>query len=384
MATTPLRAAMILSLAAVVASAGDARPALAGDASAAGDASGTSRTELAAGDAAVQPVNHATLAEYVASDRFREASGRCATARMLETIPGGASTGAIASGGSGTDCSTSSTTIRPEYEPGEGTFELTLVFHVISNTEGEGDLADEVIEAQVAALNRDYLASHDIGADGTNAQVRFKLADTDPDGNPTSGITRTTNDAWYDDTGTYYNSLAWDPDRYVNIYTMCPGCSGGSPPLGYTFLPQSLGGSVGTPFDRIVMLYAAVGDPGGFPPYDRGRTLTHEMGHYLGLYHTFEGGCDTGGCYGDGDRICDTEDEASERFGCPTSPTSCGTDDPYTNYMDYTDDLCMTEFTPEQVNRMRCTIEHYRPDIYDVVVPTRSTTWSELKTVFGR
>jgi hypothetical protein len=283
------------------------------------------------------------------------------------------------------DCGSTSTTIDEEYDP-TVLIELQVVFHVISSTGGSGDISDGVIEAQVAALNRDFLASHDIGADGTDGQIQFVLATVDPDGDVTSGINRVSNDTWYNDDGPYYESLAWDPTRYVNIYTNCPGCDGGSAAdvLGYTYLPQQLAGLVGEPFDRIVLWFGAVGDPGPAFPYDRGRTLTHEMGHYLGLYHTFEGGCGTASCYTTGDRICDTEAEAVEHYDCPASASSCGTNDPFTNYMDYSPDLCMTNFTPEQVNRMRCSIFHYRPDIYDVVVPTRSTTWTELKVVFGQ
>jgi hypothetical protein len=112
-----------------------------------------------------------------------------------------------------------------------------------------------------------------------------------------------------------------------------------------------------------VILWSAFGRPAlGGAPYDQGRTLTHEVGHYLGLFHTFEGGCSTSACHTTGDRICDTASEANPEFGCPAGAVSCSsTPDPIHNYMDYTDDTCMTNFTQEQTRRMRCTLQSYRP-----------------------
>jgi hypothetical protein len=108
------------------------------------------------------------------------------------------------------------------------------------------------------------------------------------------------------------------------------------------------------------------------PPYDLGRTTTHEVGHYLGLWHPFDNGCGTAtapGCYTSGDRICDTNRESTPNFDCPDRFTCAGdtAPDPIENYMDYTDDVCMTEFTPEQARRMRCSLEFYRPNLYEIV-----------------
>jgi len=101
-----------------------------------------------------------------------------------------------------------------------------------------------------------------------------------------------------------------------------------------------------------------------------GRTATHEVGHYLGLYHTFCGGCGSStACYSTGDLICDTNREQNPTYGCPSSKTSCSSPDPIHNYMDYTDDPCLWEFTPEQVNRIRCTLVYWRPDLYQTCVP---------------
>lgn len=131
------------------------------------------------------------------------------------------------------------------------------------------------------------------------------------------------------------------------------------------------GALVGSAEDRVVNLWSAFGlnSPIG-PPFHLGRTVTHEIGHYLGLEHTFNFGCGTSsapGCYTSGDLICDTNSEADSHSGCNKSATSCGSLDPVTNYMDYSDDDCMERFTLEQARRMRCAIQHYRPNLFTPV-----------------
>ena len=134
-------------------------------------------------------------------------------------------------------------------------------------------------------------------------------------------------------------------------------------------LDDRYGGIVGENHDRVVVLWSAFGRnaPIG-PPFDMGRTVTHEVGHYLGLYHVFQDGCGTGtapGCYSTGDRVCDTEPDETSHGGCPTNAMTCGDPDPIRNYLEYTDDVCMNNFTPEQARRMRCAMEHYRPNGYE-------------------
>lgn len=93
-------------------------------------------------------------------------------------------------------------------------------------------------------------------------------------------------------------------------------------------------------------------------PYNEGMTLTHEVGHWLGLFHTFQNGCN-----GDGDFIDDTAAQQSPSSGCPVAQDSCpsepGLDDP-TNFMDYSDDACLTHFTQGQITRMRASFNTYR------------------------
>ncbi|MBC8371932.1 MAG: zinc metalloprotease [Planctomycetes bacterium] len=257
------------------------------------------------------------------------------------------------------DCGYSTNSPSSQYDP-TFIYEIPVVFHVMQNTSGTGYLSPQKIQEQIDILNEDFQAlPGSNGAPGTNGQIRFRLATTDPQGNQTNGITYTTNNSWFNDVGNYYDTLAWDTHNYLNIYS---NSAGGY--LGYVpDIPQ--GGIVGQNLDRVVVAYDAVGYVSG--PYNLGRTATHEVGHYLGLYHTFDGGCgSTSNCYGTGDLICDTNRQSSPTFGCPGSRSSCSSSDPFHNYMDYSDDVCMNQFTPEQVNRMRCTLENWRPDLAEM------------------
>lgn len=263
------------------------------------------------------------------------------------------------------DCGYWTNSPQPEYDP-TFTYEIPVVFHVIQNTSGEGFLSEATIQDQIDVLNEDFQAiAGSPGAPGNNSMIRFYLATTDPNGNPTNGITYTTNNTWYMDSGNYWDPLAWDTNRYLNIYTNIIPCC-----YGYVAdFPQT--GIVGTNEDRVVLWWEAVGkQPTNGWPGNMGRTATHEVGHYLGLYHTFDSGCgSSSNCYGTSDLICDTNPQKNPNYGCPSSASSCGSPDPYHNYMDYTDDVCLWEFTPEQVNRMRCVLEHWRPDVWDTPGP---------------
>lgn len=257
------------------------------------------------------------------------------------------------------DCGYFVNTPQPEYEP-SFFYDIPVVFHVIQHTSGEGYLSAETLQDQIDVLNEDFGAlPGSPGAPGSPGRIRFHLAQTDPVGNPTSGITYSTNNNWFLDSGNYWSPLAWDTQRYLNIYTSAVPCC-----YGYVSgFPSE--GLAGQDLDRVVLWWEAVGkQPTAGWPLNLGRTATHEVGHYLGLYHTFEGGCGSlSACGTTGDLICDTNRESAATLGCPASKTSCSSPDPIHNYMDYTDDPCLWEFTPQQVNRMRCTLQHWRPDL---------------------
>jgi hypothetical protein len=263
------------------------------------------------------------------------------------------------------DCSATSTNPTSAYDPG-ALYDIPVVVHVIQKTDGTGFISSALVQSQIDILNEDFLALPGTnGAPGTDVQIQFHLATVDPSGNATTGITYSSNNTWYNDSGSYWTSLNWDPTRYLNIYT-----NSAAGFLGYVpYLPQY--GTPGAADDRVVCLWSAFGRNAPYgPPYDQGRTATHEVGHYLGLYHPFDNGCGSAtSCYTTGDLICDTNPEQNPVFGCPGSSSSCGFGAPYHNYMDYSDDLCMWEFTNEQSRRIRCTLENYRSSLLPPVAP---------------
>jgi hypothetical protein len=296
--------------------------------------------------------------DYFRSPVFRAFGMRCGTpSPSRDDGAGGEEPGQQSLLGSPADCG-NSTNPAGEYEPSVGTlYRIPVVVHVIRNNAGtQGDISAACVQNQIDILNEDFraiLGSN--GEEGYDVRVEFFLAETDPSGSATNGITYSNNDTWFNDGGSYWNSLAWDPTRYINIYT---NTAGGA--LGYVpYLPHE--GSPGSLSDRVVCLWSAFGNcDTAEAPFNLGRTLTHEVGHYFGLLHTFDGGCGTSSCNSTGDTICDTNPQQSPNYGCPGSASSCSTPDPLANYMNYTDDGCMNQFTQQQARRIRCTIMHYR------------------------
>lgn len=288
--------------------------------------------------------------EYFQSEFFETHKGKCGSPVRNERE--------VISRGNSADCTNGYTNPAGEYAPSGGTFRIPVVVHVITRNNGEGDISDSMIQSQIDVLNEDYRAlPGSLGAAGTDCNIELYLAAVDPDGSPTTGITRSASNRWYNDRGNYKNALSWDTNRYLNIYT---NTADGY--LGYAYIPNG-GGVVGSSTDGVVINWQAFGRNSPLSPYDLGRTATHEVGHYLGLYHTFQGGCaSTSACYANGDLICDTNPEGSPNYsGC--SRASCGSSDPVKNYMDYSEDLCMNNFTDEQARRMRCTIENWRSEL---------------------
>ncbi|MEO0368255.1 MAG: zinc metalloprotease, partial [Pseudomonadota bacterium] len=229
-------------------------------------------------------------------------------------------------------------------------------FHVIQQTNGTGSISDSRINAQMTALNEDFLAlSGTQGQNGFGTKIRFEL----------EGITRTTNNAWYSDSfndeTAYKTALRRDTSAFLNVYS-----NDAQGFLGYAYLPP---GNAGTFYDGVVILDGSVGGRNnGFSVYDQGRTLTHEVGHYLGLLHTFQGGCSNS--FTSGDLVTDTNAEQEPYLNvsasCPSRST-CGNPDPVSNYMDYNRDSCMDRFTSQQSNRMVCSLLNYRPGVVNVV-----------------
>jgi hypothetical protein len=214
---------------------------------------------------------------------------------------------------------------------------INVYFHVINKGTGiaNGDITTTMINNQMSVLNNAYASKG----------WSFNLVSTN----------RTTNTTWYN--GCYgssesamKNALHQGTADDLNIYTCNP--SGGI--LGYATFPSSYNSA--PKIDGVVILFSSL--PGGSAaPYNLGDTATHEVGHWMGLYHTFQGGCN-----GNGDFVSDTPAEKSAAFGCPTGRNTCSTtgNDPITNFMDYTDDSCMFTFTTGQDTRMDSQFTTYR------------------------
>ena len=256
-----------------------------------------------------------------------------------------------------------------------GCTEIPVVVHVVHRNATE-NLSEEQIRSQIDVLNADFRATNPDKSSTPgvfqpligDARITFKLADRDPAGNPTDGITRTStsNTSFTSSTDNVKSAAggghdAWPSDRYLNIWT-CGNLrsSSGQGLLGYAQFP---GGPADT--DGVVCLHSAFGTTGtASPPFNLGRTATHEIGHWLNLRHIW--GDDGTGCSGS-DFVPDTPNAGGPNYGSPTFPhVTCGNGpdgDLFMNYMDYTDDAAMFMFTQGQVDRMQATLDGPRSSI---------------------
>ncbi|MFG1687231.1 zinc metalloprotease [Nonomuraea sp. NPDC049269] len=245
---------------------------------------------------------------------------------------------------------------------------LPVVVHVVHNPDApEQNIGDEQIHSQITVLNQDFRATNpDVGNVPpvwkplvTDALIEFQLAMRDPNGDPTDGIIRVETDqpsfTWDDAVKASAGGGAdpWPSDQYLNLWV----CQLRGGLLGYAQFP---GGPPQT--DGVVILHSAFGTTGtAAPPFDGGRTATHEIGHWLNLYHIW--GDDDGGCTTD-DKVADTPNQAGSNTGVPTFPrVTCGNapdGDMFMNYMDYTDDVSMFMFTKGQGTRMNACLEGTR------------------------
>ncbi|KIM28530.1 hypothetical protein M408DRAFT_32408, partial [Serendipita vermifera MAFF 305830] len=220
---------------------------------------------------------------------------------------------------------------------------IPVVWHVISksNTVAGGNVPDSMVKANIDAMNEHYASSG----------ISFQLTKT----------TRTSNAAWFSGVGpdessqTQMKSQLREGDAAtLNIYTVGFESGSGQGLLGYATFPSDYTGNPKD--DGVVVLHSSL--PGGSSTnYDEGKTLTHEVGHWLGLYHVFQGGCS-----GEGDMVSDTPAQETATSGCPTNQDSCpgGGLDSVHNFMDYSYDACMNSFTPGQVTRFKQQILTYR------------------------
>jgi len=237
---------------------------------------------------------------------------------------------------------------------------ITVNFHVIYNgTEGNVPLSQ--LQEQITRLNYNYAGKDYYGnpvSGAANTGYTFVMGTLD----------RTNSRRWFGMTPgskaerDAKTTLGRDQTTRLNLYT----CKPGQNLLGWATFPSSLANN--PTMDGVVIHYASL--PGGtLSPYNLGGTATHEVGHWIGLYHTFQGGCTGGdsspGCTTGGDLVCDTPAQSSATSGCPSGKDTCsgGGLDPIHNYMDYSTDICYTNFTSGQDARADGMMASYRSSI---------------------
>jgi hypothetical protein len=227
---------------------------------------------------------------------------------------------------------------------------IKVNWHIITDG-SKGNVSATVITNTLDQLNRAFGGNEG----GVNTGIQFV----------TNSVDTWNNKAWYaakpgsrgeaEMKQTISAQAGNDPRTVLNIYTNSPGVYMGGTLLGWATFPWELASNPS--MDGVVMNHIAL-DNGGTTSYNSGDVVAHEVGHWLGLYHTFQGGCtgSTGydGTVGQGDLVSDTAPEASNASGCPAGRDTCagGGVDPITNYMDYTSDACQTGFSAGQNQRL--------------------------------
>lgn len=240
---------------------------------------------------------------------------------------------------------------------------IPVVVHVIHNGDAE-NISKAQIERQIEILNEDYGKLPGTPGDGAGAdtRVRFCLAKIDPQGRCTDGIVRLKTPLTAHqpvDRSSLKKLSFWDNARYLNMYVV-------------KSITNNVGGYSSFPYsppeeDGLVVRNDLFGDTGTAATAG-GRTTTHEVGHWLGLYHTFNGGCGRDTC-SDGDYVCDTPPVANPNFSCSLNANSCSNDTPnlpdqVRNYMDYSPDACKNLFTEGQKMRISATLDSVRALIW--------------------
>jgi hypothetical protein len=237
--------------------------------------------------------------------------------------------------------------LRHGHSP-RSTVEVPVWFHVISQGEGleNGNVPESMIRDQMRVLNDSYKGR----TGGAATAFRFDLA----------GITRTINADWFHmGIQSQAERRAKESLRIGDAGTLNIYLTDGGGYLGWATFPSSYQSQPTQ--DGVVVYYASL-PGGGTDIYSEGDTVTHEVGHWLGLYHTFQGGCSTNNDY-----VADTNGERSPAFYCPAGRDTCTGNkfpgqDPIFNFMDYTQDDCMNSFTAGQATRMEEAHALYRSE----------------------
>ncbi|WBV61891.1 M43 family zinc metalloprotease [Chryseobacterium camelliae] len=277
-----------------------------------------------------------------------------------------------------------------------GIITIPVVVHVIHAGEAYGvapNITDAQVQSQITVMNNDYRKAagtpgYNTNPVGADIMIQFALAKVDPNGNPTNGINRVNMcyTAWTQGGVNAYvkPKTIWDPTKYMNMWSVKFGGTSSSL-LGYAQFPSNSGlgglnanGGLATT-DGVVANYSTFGssdyNDGTFllnAPYDKGRTMTHEVGHFLGLRHIWgDATC--------GDDYCaDTPTAHTANYNCNTTIASCTSSSIYEmvqNYMDYTNDTCMNIFTINQKDRITAVMNNsprrleLKTSIADIAIP---------------
>ena len=232
-----------------------------------------------------------------------------------------------------------------------GSITIPVYFHIVSRSDGTGNIPDAWLDNQINAMNEHYSGLDTPVYRTAAANMSFRFAK--------AGVTRTVNDTWYAAgpgsaaQTAMKNALHQGSADDLNFYT-----NSGGGYLGWATFPNEYTGAPAQ--DGVVCYWASL--PGSnYTPYNEGDTGTHEVGHWLGLYHTFQGGCTASN-----DGVADTPAERAATYGCPSGNIdTCKAKslpglDPYENFMDYTDDPCMYKFSLGQSDRADTMWSTYR------------------------
>jgi hypothetical protein len=253
--------------------------------------------------------------------------------------------------------------------------EVPVWYHVV-HSGNTGKLTEAEVQAQYEQVNKDFSGEENPQEKGYDMDIKFKFA----------GSTYTDNAQWFGDMDRYEDAVkaAVAEDNRYNFNQYFGNFRGGGL-LGFCYFPNSFPES--SYRHGCVNLYSSV--PGGSSGnYNEGKTTTHETGHGIGLYHTFQGGCN-----GHGDQWQDTCPQRFSTSGCPNTPAkSCGLQcsDPIHNYMDYSYDRCMWEFTEGQNERANYQLSTFRPSLYlgketvELIERTVPGVWDEAREYQAR